>query len=120
MGFDNCLQGFITCQCTEDPKTSTLTHCFSRALHFHPVKVGVFFLVQRVHLMREQRQGKKEEKAGENKKTQTKANFENSWEMEVELGFETFLFVSVQAEKAIKLLLVPSFHWPQLSFLPII
>lgn len=48
--------------------------------------------------MRKQRRKKRIEKAGENKKTQTKANFENRWEMEAELGGETFLsfFVPVQ------------------------
>lgn len=65
------------------------------------------------------KEGRKK-KAGENKKTQTKAKFENCWEMEVELGVETFLFVSFQAQKAIKLLLLPFFHWPQLSFFPVI
>lgn len=58
-------------------------------------------LVQRVHLMRKQRK-KRIEKAGENKKTQTKANFENRWEMEAELGGETFLFFCPCSEKAIK------------------
>lgn len=63
---------------------------------------------------------KRKEKVGENKKIQTKANFENTWEMEAELGVETFLFVSVRAEEAKKLFLVPFFHWPQLSFFPVI
>lgn len=80
-----------------DPENSTPTQCFSRALHFHPMKS---VLVQRVRLMRKLGGGGGVKRLTNTKRLKQRLT-EHTWEMEAELRVESFLFVSVQSEKAI-------------------